>query len=205
MDTVPIKDAATVILMRGTGQDTRILMGQRGASAVFMPNKFVFPGGAVDAADADVPLAPLPPALDHALSLESRLPARAIAAAALRELREETGLTIGTPLPDPSALRLFFRAVTPPGRPRRFDARFLIASADHVVGDPDDFSTAEDELSQLQWIKLTDARAFELPFITRVVLGEVAQFARTGTWPKLVPFFRNDRPGTPIDVLSTQF
>ena len=204
MDKQTIRNAATVILLRGAAEETRILMGQRGAGAAFLPNKFVFPGGAVDPSDTDTPLAPLPAALEHALSLESQSPARAIAAAALRELREETGLKIGNPLPDPSPFRLFFRAVTPPGRPRRFDARFLLATADHIIGDPDDFSMAQDELSQLQWLKLSDARKFELPFITRVVLGEIAQFVRTGAWPKLVPFFRNDRPGTPIDVLKVQ-
>ena len=194
-----------MILLRGTGDDTRILMGQRGATAAFMPNKFVFPGGAVDPDDSVTPMTPLPPALDHALSLDSRVPARAIAAAALRELREETGLHIGHPLPDPTHLRFFFRAVTPPGNKRRFDARFLVASADHITGDADNFDNAEDELSQLQWLRLAEARTFELPFITRIVLAEITQFARTGDWPSVVPFFRNDRPGAPIDALATQF
>ena len=58
----PIRDAATVILVRRGPQGPSVLMGQRGAGAAFMPNKYVFPGGAIDAADADVPLAtPLAP------------------------------------------------------------------------------------------------------------------------------------------------
>ncbi|MFV2002856.1 MAG: DNA mismatch repair protein MutT, partial [Paracoccaceae bacterium] len=60
MSTIVIRDAATVILLRDAHTRPRVLMGQRGAQAAFMPDKFVFPGGALDAADASVPLsAPL--------------------------------------------------------------------------------------------------------------------------------------------------
>ena len=60
-DKTAIRNAATVIVMRDRATAPRILMGQRGAKAAFMPNKFVFPGGAVDAEDAQVPLSrPLP-------------------------------------------------------------------------------------------------------------------------------------------------
>ena len=51
MTTVPIRNAATVILLRETNNEPHVLMGQRGKAAVFMPNKFVFPGGGVDVAD----------------------------------------------------------------------------------------------------------------------------------------------------------
>ena len=54
MEDVPIRNAATVILVRDMDEGPAVLMGQRGKAAVFMPNKFVFPGGAVDATDADV-------------------------------------------------------------------------------------------------------------------------------------------------------
>jgi len=85
-----------------------------------------------------------------------------------------------------------FRAITPPGRPRRFDARFFMVDAAQLRTDIDDFTAASDELSHLQWIALNEVRAFDLPFITEVVLAEVtARIKDTGP-PKSVPFFRND-------------
>ncbi|PHQ69134.1 MAG: DNA mismatch repair protein MutT, partial [Paracoccus sp.] len=54
---MPIRDAATMILLRRDAGGGAVLMGMRGASAVFMPSKYVFPGGAVDATDATAPMA----------------------------------------------------------------------------------------------------------------------------------------------------
>lgn len=214
-DPQPIRNAATVILARDGREGPEILMGQRGAGAVFMPNKFVFPGGAVDPDDAAVPLArglgdncarrlaeaPLPGAPAPA----------AIAATAIRELWEETGLALAQPgawprpadpdwqalaaaglRPDAAPLRFVFRAITPPGRTRRFDARFFLADASSIAGDADDFTHAQDELAHLQWIPLTRARSFDLPFITEVVLAEVSEMIRKGfEAPDSVPFFDN--------------
>ncbi|MCA1337026.1 NUDIX hydrolase [Pseudooceanicola marinus] len=208
-DKSALRDAATVIALRRRDGTREVLMGQRGSKAAFMPGKFVFPGGAVDPGDAQVPLAaPLPPLCAERLG-EDCPPglAPALAAAAIRELWEETGLVLGRPgdwpdapadwrdfaatghRPDPSALRFVFRAVTPPGRPRRFDARFFTLDADRAIaGDLDDFTAASDELSFLQWIPLPEARAFDLPFITEVVLAEVA--ARdSDEAPASVPYF----------------
>ena len=55
-------------------------------------------------------------------------------------------------LPDASGMQYVFRAITPPGRPRRFDARFFFVDADLLQSDLDDFSAASEELSHLQWI-----------------------------------------------------
>ncbi|MBV7394133.1 NUDIX hydrolase [Mameliella sediminis] len=213
IDKTAIRDAATVVVLRDRATRPRVLMGQRGAKAAFMPNKFVFPGGAVDAADASVPLArPLAPLCAARLS-EDAAPgiADALAAAAVRELWEETGQILGVPAPWPDsipedwlefagtghrpsadALQFIFRAITPPGRPRRFDARFFLLDADELVSDLDDFDAAADELSHLQWIAVDEIRNFDLPFITEVVLAEVAARATDATPPSSVPFFRND-------------
>ena len=79
----------------------------------------------------------------------------------------------------------------PPGRPRRFDARFFLVDAAHIQGDLDDFSHASEELSHLQWIPLSEARGFDLPFITEVVLAEVESRLHSDTPPASVPFFKN--------------
>ncbi|MFC0812409.1 NUDIX domain-containing protein [Paracoccus panacisoli] len=197
-----IRDAATIILIdRDRADGPAVLMGMRGSAAAFMPSKYVFPGGAVDPEDA---AAPCPDALSDTcrarLAVEplSGVGADALARAALREMVEETGLSVSPSADDP--LLFVFRAITPPGRPRRFDARFFLIDARNITGDPNDFSAACDELSHLHWVPLAQARELELPFITEVVLAEVAALvARTQgplAQPETVPFFdnRGDEP-----------
>ncbi|WP_298971283.1 NUDIX hydrolase [uncultured Roseobacter sp.] len=212
-DKSAIRNAATLIVLRDRHSDPRILMGQRGAKAAFMPNKFVFPGGAVDAADADVPLAAAlsEPCISRLAEDAQDGLAHALGVAAIRELWEETGLILGKPgdwtttvpadwqgfaatghVPIASGLQFVFRALTPPGRPRRFDARFFLADADDLAGDPDDFSAASDELSHLQWVALREARSFDMPFITEVVLAEIEARVCDRNPPKSVPFFKNN-------------
>jgi hypothetical protein len=90
--------------------------------------------------------------------------------------------------PAADGLAYVFRAITPPGRPRRFDARFFLADAGRARGD---LSAASDELSHLHWIALADARGLDLPFITEIVLAEVAEIVEGGGRPASVPFFDN--------------
>lgn len=213
IDKTAVRNASTVIVLRDRETTPRVLMGQRGAKAAFMPNKFVFPGGAVDHTDGDIHLKARPPStcLDR---LQDDAPAglaHALAVAAIRELWEETGLVLGTPgtwastphedwrdfaatgfVPDARALQFVFRAITPPGRPRRFDARFFLVDAASVVSDLDDFSAASDELSHLQWVSLEDARSFDMPFITEVVLSEIQARVDQPSPPDSVPFFKNN-------------
>ena len=208
-DRTAIRDAATILLVRNTGTAPAVLMGQRGSGAAFMPDKYVFPGGAVDAGDAQVPLAgALNPTCQARLALDHPAP-MALAAAAIRELWEETGLALGRPgawdtpppdwqgfaarglRPDATALRYIFRAITPPGRTRRFDARFFLAEIGAVAGDADDFSAACEELSHLHWVPMAEARRLNLPFITEVVLAEAEALLRGEPWADSVPFFDN--------------
>jgi 8-oxo-dGTP pyrophosphatase MutT (NUDIX family) len=211
VDKTAIRNAATIIVLRDRETVPRVLMGQRGAKAVFMPNKFVFPGGAVDNEDANIPLAaPIGAPCDTRLEEDSANLTDQLCVAAIRELFEETGQILGAKAdwpdapedwadfaaqgfrPNAAPLQYVFRAITPPGRPRRFDARFFLIYAEDLATDPDDFSAASDELSHLQWIPLEDVQKFDLPFITEVVLSEISVRVTDPTPPISVPFFKNN-------------
>lgn len=231
-ETATPRDAATLILVRRDGaQAPRVLMGQRGAAARFMPSKFVFPGGAIEAPDRDLAerLAAGPRRLAsdclRRLALDAPdgigLP---LALTAIRETFEETGLALGARdetatdaaaavpeswrpffargvAPALDALTFVFRAITPPTRPVRFDARFFMAEAGRLAGDPDDFADAEAELSHLSWLTLEEARRLDLPFITGVVLAEVEmRLERPEARP--IPFFRHDGTRSLVDALE---
>ncbi|MFC3179516.1 NUDIX hydrolase [Cypionkella sinensis] len=190
----PIRPAATIVLWRPAASGFEVLMGQRGHAAAFMPSKYVFPGGGVDAADATDALPGLTAECAHRLTMNCPADAPSpgtLATAALRELTEETGLAL--PDPAPGTLRFMFRAITPPGRSRRFDARFFLASAANAAGETETFSDTLTELSHLHWIGLSAARALDLPFITEVVLAEASAILNGHPQPG-VPFFDNSGP-----------
>jgi len=95
------RDASTLILLDSRGSEPKVLMGKRHQGHVFMPGRFVFPGGRIDPADSRMPVAgPLDPRAEQKLMLKIRRPsvarARALALTAVRETFEETGLLLGT-------------------------------------------------------------------------------------------------------------
>ncbi|TWG61404.1 hypothetical protein L610_002200000160 [Aminobacter sp. J44] len=189
------KDAATLILLDRSGSEIRVLLGRRHMRHAFMPGKFVFPGGRTDPSDARVPFAaPLHPSEEAKLvnSRTSATRARAIAMSAIRETYEEAGILIGkrgsfeTAKPDwqgfvengvcPSLapLRFIARAITPPGRVRRYDTRFLAAFRDDVALElPEGGPT--DELEKIVWLPLAEALEADIPGITRTVLGDLLE------------------------------
>lgn len=208
-DLPAIRDAATVILVRRDPGGPRILMGRRGEAAVFMPGRPVFPGGAVEPGDAEVPLAGLPgPLCRRRLARESRLAPATLAACAIRELWEETGLALGRPapwpdpppgwagfagrglMPDASGLSLVFRAITPPGWPRRYDARFFMADAGALAGDVDDLAGGDGELGDLLWLAPDEIAALDLARVTRIVLDSVRPLLAQPRPPARLPFRR---------------
>ncbi|MEP9373141.1 NUDIX hydrolase [Mesorhizobium sp. KR1-2] len=209
------RDAATLILLDRKGDDVLVLMGRRHASHAFMPGKFVFPGGRTDPDDGRVPV---PDALDPqeeaklvaTIARRSLTRARAIALSAIRETYEEAGLLIGRKgpfattkadwqgfvehgvQPTLQSLRLVARAITPPGRVRRFDTRFLsVWRSDVAVELPDGGPT--NELEELVWLPLQEARQADIPAITKTILEELQH--RLALDPLLrpggpVPFYR---------------
>ena len=88
-------------------------------------------------------------------------------------------------LPDLSALSYVARAITPPGRARRFDARFFMADGSALLSRDIDGSG---ELDEIAWIPLEEAEALDLPAITRFVVGEVAK--RLSDPDRPAPFVR---------------
>lgn len=188
----PIRDAATLILWRRRAGKLEVLMGERHGASAFMPNRYVFPGGRLDLTDYRIrPAAPLNPVsaarLDRCRGTGPRK-ALALALAAIRETFEESGLRIagratagkpappnwsafcnGGQAPDPSALLYICRAITPPGRSRRFDARFFAAPAELAAGD----LTPSAELDKLSWVTQADTEGLPLPGITQYVIANL--------------------------------
>jgi 8-oxo-dGTP pyrophosphatase MutT (NUDIX family) len=186
---VRAKHAASLIVLRHQNNEPHMLMGMRGAKHRFMPNRLVFPGGRVDRADLTAPFAtPLPQATERALRKKTNAKlAYALAAAAARELREETGLTLGNP-PHLDGLHYLARAVTPPGGPIRFNARFLVIEERHVTGE----LGGDGELDGLRFYGMTEALALELALPTRRVLERLKQ------WLVLSEPERNGEIQTPV-------
>ena len=179
-------DAASLLILDGAGADARVLMGRRSTAHAFMPAVYVFPGGRVDRTDTRArTLGTLRAEDERRLLLHTSRPsparARAMAVAALRETVEETGLVLGERrgdgiVHDLSGLRYVARAITPPGRTRRFDARFFACRRSAVAheGAPD-----TDELEDVRWVRLATAQD-EVPLarITGVIVDEMVERLR---------------------------
>ncbi|MBU4435542.1 MAG: NUDIX hydrolase [Alphaproteobacteria bacterium] len=204
------RHAATLIIVRTDAAKPRLLMGRRAGGHAFMPDKWVFPGGRVDRGDYRAPAASeLSPETVARLTHQPRHPspaalARALALAAVRETFEETGLLLAKAapsrpgagpwrpflaqgaLPDLAALAFVARAITPPYRTRRFDARFFMAPAESLLSlerQPDC-----GELDEIAWVDFDEALALDLPNITRFVVGEIGQRLKDSSRP--APFMR---------------
>lgn len=189
-----IRDAATMIIVRQHRGEPKVLMGERSSGHVFFPHHYVFPGGRVDRADGYVK-----PASDLRQDVLERLTqacterrARALAMAAVRETFEEAGLIIGRPAARPQRapkgwedffatgnapclenLSFIYRAITPPGRPRRFNARFFVVDAEHVQGDMDRDDQGDGELLKLKWFTFPDALDLKIRPITAMAIKEI--------------------------------
>jgi 8-oxo-dGTP pyrophosphatase MutT (NUDIX family) len=208
------KDAATLVIVKRDAGAPRVLMGQRHGNMAFMANKYVFPGGRIDPADMRISVTSQLRPHVAARAGHGSTPARArgLALAAIRETFEETGILIGERsevvprtrapawkkffehkvVPRLDTLEIIARAVTPPNRTRRFDARFFMVDADAIVHELEELDN--EELLTPAWLTLDEARALDLPSITRTVLDEVEARVSEGADPsRPIPFYRFSR------------
>lgn len=99
-DSVPVRPAATVMLVRDGADGLEVFMMQRTLSAVFARGHYVFPGGKVDDADHGSVFEPICDGLDDA-GASARLGIErgglAWFVAALREVFEEAGVLLARP------------------------------------------------------------------------------------------------------------
>ncbi|MCF3946643.1 NUDIX hydrolase [Acidiphilium iwatense] len=188
------RSAASLLVLRGGAAGAEVLMGRRSANHRFMPNRLVFPGGAVDPGDTSAPAeSELSPHVFDRLRLHVGAGlARALAIAGTRELHEETGLSLGVP-PRLDALDYIYRAITPPASPVRFDAFFFTVPAIRVTGT----IAGSGELKELRYYGIEEALELDLAFVTRAVLGHARQWLALGATERIalgpVPVLREQR------------
>jgi 8-oxo-dGTP pyrophosphatase MutT (NUDIX family) len=209
------RDAATLIILDTAHGAPRILFGKRRMDQKFMPGKYVFPGGRVDAMDVRLPVTTglaeteVSKLLKQVNGRLSSKRAQAIALAAVRETFEETGLLLGATsasvpsspsaawqaylshgvVPDLSRMTFLARAITPPGKPRRYDTRFFCVEAGAIAKTVDG---SDGELTETHWLTLEEAKGFDLPNIQRAILEDLSDRLKNGgitpsTHP--VPFY----------------
>ena len=188
------KDAATIILIDRSGAEPKVLMGRRHHGHKFMPGKFVFPGGRVEAHDRYVPVGgELDPSVESRLMQRlrrpSRIRARVLAVAAIREASEETGLLLGTKVARtpkfPDGWNAFAEAGVQPSLDElHFIARAIAHRVEGIIG-PDA------ELVELIWVPIAAAKELDLPSITHVVLVDLEARIAAGFGHDLpVPYYR---------------
>lgn len=214
----PRAAASLVIIDQHSDGTARVLMGRRPPAQVFLPNKYVFPGGRVERADhtpvtaTDAGTSPSP--------LQGVMP---YAATAIRETFEETGLIIGQRraevmpaqrrrssawgpfyangfVPCPGSLTLFARAITPPGRPRRYDTRFFCTLRCHVGAT---VKQTDGELRDLAWLTIDEARQHDLATITHHILDDVERLLARNKI-RQIPLYRQRRNQFERVLLSHQ-
>jgi 8-oxo-dGTP pyrophosphatase MutT (NUDIX family) len=215
------RDAATLIIVDTASGEPRVLLGRRRGDLAFMPGRYVFPGGRVDPSDRLIAVEAddLAPGNIERLMVDmkgNRSPARAraLALAAVRETFEEAGLLIGVqgaPASRPKAeawqrffshgyrpalakLTFFARAITPPGRPRRFDTRFFTMDAGAIAHRIEGVTGPDAELVELVWMTLAEAKQLDMPAVTGVMLEELDVRIAEGFGHELpVPLYQHPR------------
>ena len=176
-EPVPLRNAATVLLLRDGMNGIEVLMTRRSMTASFAPGAYVFPGGGIDAADSAAHSQSTRRATQSDLHLTQAI-------AAIRESFEELGVLLARHADGghvttadiaaldrkaPFAAQCKARGLTLAGSdifvlahwvtdrdlPRRFDVPFLVARM------PEGQEPVADDAEQFEpeWIRPTDALA----------------------------------------------
>ena len=131
--SVPLRLAATAVLLRNSDKGIETLLLRRNAKLAFAGGVWVFPGGAIDIDELE------------AAATEQE----AAVTAAVREISEECGLNV--PCQD---LIHFCNWTTPAGEKRRFATWFFVGNVD---GDSGKVIIDDGEIHEFQWISPEDA------------------------------------------------
>jgi 8-oxo-dGTP pyrophosphatase MutT (NUDIX family) len=105
--------------------------------------------------------------------------------------------------PDLAAVHFIARAITPPGRPRRFDTRFFAVDANAIAARIDGVVGPDTELVELVWLPIEESLKLDMPGITMAVLEELKIRTAEGLTHDLpVPFYRMQRGRRVRDLLD---
>jgi 8-oxo-dGTP pyrophosphatase MutT (NUDIX family) len=173
------RDAASLLIYRHQGAQVQVLMGKRRPGARFLPDVYVFPGGALDRQDAVAARdaapganAALPPHCVRAMAARDERHATALLRAALREAHEESGWRWpDAPLPSLPGPGLCYlgRAITPAQSPRRFHARFFALPQESMQQD----LHTDGELLDLRWVDAHNPQLLPIIDVTEFMLAEL--------------------------------
>ncbi|MBU6245558.1 MAG: NUDIX hydrolase [Actinomycetales bacterium] len=190
----PLRDAATVVLLRDGQAGTETYLMRRARTMAFAPGMHVFPGGRVDAIDRivgeDLPADAFPFATEAARAGADEAQLRALVACAIREVEEEASVELGA-----DGLVLIDHWITPEVETHRYDVRFFAA----VVPDGQDATPRGTEADAVAWLPPTQAlgahRSGSMPMLPPTVAvlefladhGDAAAILAAGAQRDLAP------------------
>lgn len=161
--------ASLIAIWRDSQAQPYVFMGRRNESLRFLPGVMVFPGGKVEQSEA-VPSVTLDEPSMQELQFERPTGPSpdALAATALRECHEETGLDAAPHIV--GQLRYIARAITPPHLPVRYDTHFLLARFQTSATPPKPQQDGDGELVETAWFSQAQLADQKLHHVTRHVL-----------------------------------
>jgi len=188
------RDASSMIIINKKKNDLYVLMGRRSAKSKFMPNIYVFPGGAVDKIDYIVnKIFNLSANIKkNVLKSKSNNHAVALMLAAIRETAEETGLYLTnhrkslkkkdlaydslwnlylrkSSVPAIDNVYYFGRAITPSYLKIRFHARFFISYFENYTGE----IKTNGELENIRWVEVNEALNLPIADVTEFLINRL--------------------------------